>query len=268
MTSDIFLCFHCGTRNHVAEGWQRIGGKCEKCGTAFSPLAKEVPPESESIYRSSTFSSSSLVASFLFKLFALLVIVSILHLPFAGWRGNKERAPLTVEQLELFSTPVERYIDGAPPNWSPEQQVSLPKEATLSTETLPPAVVQRTGVIWNRTALLSMAPFKIETSNGVDYYIKLVDVETNRDAMAFYVAGGKDLEVLVPLGSYKIRYAYGKIWRGEQHLFGPGKLTKVRETLKSFDFNASLEGFKGYTVKLTPQIGSNLPIRSIARSKF
>lgn len=262
MTSDIFLCFQCGTRNHVAEGRQHIGEKCEKCGTAF------FPPESESNYRSSTFSSSSLVGSFLFKLLMLLVIVSMLHLPFAGLRSNKERARLTLEQLELFSAPVEQYIEDASPKWSPGQQATLPKEATLSIEKLPPAVEQHTGVIWNKTALLSRAPFKIQTSNGADYYIKLVDVETNHDAMAFYVAGGKDLEVLVPLGSYKIRYAYGKIWRGEQHLFGPGELTKVRETLKSFDFNASLDGFKGYTVQLTPQTGSNLPIRSIARSKF
>lgn len=267
MTSDIFLCFHCGARNHAAERWQRIGGKCEKCGTALFP-EKEVQPESESNYRSSTFSSSSLLGSFLFKVLALLVIVGMLHLSFAGWRSNKEKTPSAHERLELFSAPVEQHIEGASPEWLPEQQASLSKEARLSIEKFPPAVVQHTGVMWNKTALLSQAPLKIQTSDEADYYIKLVDVETNHDAMAFYVVGGKDLDVLVPLGSYKIRYAYGKIWRGEQHLFGPGKLTKVGETLKSFDFSASLDGFKGYTVKLTPQIGSNLPIRSIARSKF
>ena len=86
--------------------------------------------------------------------------------------------------------------------------------------------------------------------------------------MAIYVVGGQDLEVLVPVGSYKMRYAYGKIWRGEQHLFGPGSLTRVEEALKNSDFLASVDGINGYTVKLILQIGGNLPTRHIARNDF
>ena len=117
----------------------------------------------------------------------------------------------------------------------------------------------KSGVMWNKTGRALRAPFDIKTSAGSDYYIKLVDAETNDDAMAIYVVGGQDLEVLVPPGSYKMRYAYGKIWRGEQHLFGPGELTRAEEALKSLDFLASWSGFNGYTVELIPQIDGNFP---------
>ena len=122
--------------------------------------------------------------------------------------------------------------------------------------------------MWNKMGRSLLAPFGIETSAGSDYYIKLVDAKTNRDAVAIYVVGGQDLEGFVPVGSYKMRYAYGKIWRGEQHLFGSGSLTRAKEALKRFDFLASINGINGYTVELIPQIGGNLPTRDIARDEL
>ena len=189
-----------------------------------------------------------------------------------------------LERLGVFSSTVGQYIESALPKRPPEGEESLtqelppPKEAPFSeappqkdpppTKKLPPKVKQRPGVIWNKTLLLPQAPFEIETDYGTDYYIKLVDAETNDDAMAIYVVGGQDLEVLVPLGYYKMRYAYGETWRGEQHLFGPGDLTTVEEALENFDFNRSFKGFSGYTVRLIPHITGNLPTRHIARDDF
>ena len=72
----------------------------------------------------------------------------------------------------------------------------------------------------------------------------------------------------MPLGSCRMRYAYGKTWRGEQHLFGPGDLTRIEEALESFDFSAALRGLQGYTVKLIPQIGGNMPTKDIPRDKL
>ena len=78
-----------------------------------------------------------------------------------------------------------------------------PSDDLVPTKKLPPPVKQRPGVIWNKTLLLPQAPLEIRTGYGTDYYIKLVDGETNRDAMAIYVVGGQDLEVLVPLVSIR-----------------------------------------------------------------
>ena len=263
------LCFHCGARNHAPEGWGRLRGKCKKCGTALLSSVEEVSSENESSHRSSTFSSSSWVGSFLFKLLVVLIVAGLLHLSFVGWRNNKEIALSTFEQLRAFSSTAGQYIENVLPEWLLKQKERYFPEATpIPIKKSPPPVVQRPGVMWNKTGRSLRAPFDIQTSAGSDYYIKLVDAKTNRDAVAIYVTGGKDLEVLVPPGSYKMKYAYGKIWRGEQHLFGPRGLTRVEEALKRFDFLASWSGFNGYTVELIPQIGGNLPTKSITRDKF
>lgn len=269
MTSEV-LCFHCGARNHVPEGWGRLSGKCKNCGTALLSTARGVAPEPKSNHRSSTSSGSA--SPFLFKLLVVLVVIGMLYLSFVGWR-NKETVLSMLEQLGVLSSTVGQYIESTLPKRPPEQEKSLTEESPPQkdpppTKKLPPAVKQRPGVVWNKTLLLPQAPFKVETDYGTDYYIKLVDAETNDDAMAIYVVGGQDLEVLVPLGYYKMRYAYGKTWRGEQHLFGPGNLTTVEEALENFDFSAALRGLQGYTVKLIPQIGGNLPTRYIARDDF
>ena len=263
------LCFHCGARNHVPEGWARLSGKCKECGTALFAPVKQSSTESESNHRSSTFSSSSWVGSFLFKMLVVLVVVGMLHLSFLEWKDNEERVIPTFEQLGAFSSTTGQYIENVLPQWVLEQKERyFPEAVPVPLKKFPPPVVQSPGVMWNKTERSLLAPFGIQTSVESDYYIKLVDAKTNRDAVAVYVVGGQDLEVLVPVGSYKMRYAYGKIWRGEQHLFGPGSLTRVEEALKSFDFLASVNGINGYTVELIPQIDGNLPTRIIARDEL
>ena len=263
-----FLCFQCGARNHVLKGWGRSKRKCMNCGTTLISLEKEVPPESESNYHGSAFFSSGLFGSFLFKLLVVVIVVGMLDILFIGWR-NKETVLSMFEQSGTSSSTVGQYIESALPQWLLEQKERyFPEPAPIPLKKFPPPVMQSPGVMWNKTGRALRAPFDIKTSAGSDYYIKLVDAETNDDAMAIYVVGGQDLEVLVPPGSYKMRYAYGKIWRGEQHLFGPGELTRAEEALKRLDFLASWSGFNGYTVELIPQIDGNFPTRHIARDDF
>lgn len=38
--------------------------------------------------------------------------------------------------------------------------------------------------------------------------------------MTIFVRGGENVETLVPLGSYYVRYASGTTWYGHDHLFG------------------------------------------------
>ena len=209
------------------------------------------------------------VRSFLFKLFVLLIVVGMAQASFVGWENSKERVITTFEGLGAFSSSAGRYIESVLPEWLLEQKERyFPETPPIPIKKSPPPVVQRPGIMWNRTGRAGRAHFGIKTSVGSDYYIKLVEVKTNRDAVAIYVVGGKDLEVLVPPGSYKMKYAYGKIWRGEQHLFGQGRLTRVEEAVKRLDFLGSWSGFNGHIVELIPQIGGNFPTRDIRRDSF
>ena len=269
MTSRVFLCVHCGARNRVPERWkQRAREKCEKCGAALFPSEEKLLRKRERSRRHWPFSFPRSVSLALSSLFVFLAAIAVLHLSFVGLRDDEGNVRPIPAQLEAFSSTVERYIQNTLPQWLSQQGKFFPEKAPIPIKKLPPPVFQHPGAMWNKTGRSLLAPFGIQTSAGSDYYIKLVDAETNRDAMAIYVVGGKYLEVSVPLGSYKMRYAYGKIWRGEQHLFGPEDLTRIEEALKSFDFLASVDGINGYTVELIPQVGGNLPTHNIARDEF
>lgn len=110
-----------------------------------------------------------------------------------------------------------------------------------------------------------VAPLKIETNYGNDYYIKVVNIANNQEALTAYIAGGEDFEIMMPLGTYEIRYAAGKIWYGTQYYFGPNTTYKADELFKfTFDGNQ----YTGYTVELILQTHGNLSTSYIDPSEF
>lgn len=111
-----------------------------------------------------------------------------------------------------------------------------------------------------------IAPFKIVTKSGSSYYIKLVDSYSNREIMSIYVVGGRSLEVDVPLGSYRLKYASGNVWCGESLLFG--EQTAYGEAQSTFEFSKQGNHISGYTVELIPQSHGNLRTNSIRASEF
>lgn len=52
-----------------------------------------------------------------------------------------------------------------------------------------------------------LAPLKVNTSSGKNYWIKLVDLQSNQELGLFYVQGGFPFETKVPLGRLELRYA-------------------------------------------------------------
>jgi hypothetical protein len=111
-----------------------------------------------------------------------------------------------------------------------------------------------------------IAPFRIVAPSGSNYYAKLVDSATKRDIMSMYVIGGRPLEVDVPLGSYRLKYAYGNVWCGESLLFG--EHTAYSEAQSTFEFSVQGDRLSGYTVELIPQMHGNLRTKSIRASEL
>jgi hypothetical protein len=84
---------------------------------------------------------------------------------------------------------------------------------------------QAAGLMWNRTGLPAVFPLLVKTRPGRDYYMVLADAETGSAALAAYIKGGDFFRVLVPPGTYHVRFAYGLGWQGAERLFGPGDET-------------------------------------------
>lgn len=130
------------------------------------------------------------------------------------------------------------------------------KNFTLVEQELP-----KNGIITNYTGKKAIAPFRIITSKysspTVDnYYIKLIDAKSEQLAVTIFVQSGSTIEVNVPIGTYKIRYAVGEKWYGEKELFG--HFTSYNKSEELLDFID-----KGYYVQ-----GHSLVLYKVANGNF
>ena len=93
------------------------------------------------------------------------------------------------------------------------------------------------------------APLNIITNNsGYHYFIKVVDWTSGNAVLTIFICSGHSVQVDVPLGSYRIKYAAGKKSYGETYLFGSETL--YSEADKKFDFKMRGNQAVGYTVEL------------------
>jgi DnaJ-domain-containing protein 1 len=108
-----------------------------------------------------------------------------------------------------------------------------------------------------------VAPLEIRT-RGQDrhYFVKVVDHVTGEPVATMFVRGGQTAEALVPLGSYRVKYATGETWYGEDYLFGPE--TSYSEAAERFDFVNNGYQYSGYTLELFLQQNGNLQTNRIS----
>lgn len=112
-----------------------------------------------------------------------------------------------------------------------------------------------------------VAPLQIVVpiTAGDNYYVKVVTLE-NQPVKEVFIRAGDAVKIRVPLGTYKVKYAYGKIWYGEKHLFGPG--TRVTEVERNFVFRVENKQNTGYALDLINQDNGNLHSRNISIKDF
>lgn len=102
-----------------------------------------------------------------------------------------------------------------------------------------------------------VAPLEIRTrDHGSHYFVKVADWVTGEPVATIFLRAGQSAETLVPIGTYRIRYATGETWYGEQFLFGPQ--TSYSEADRSFPFTEDGNQISGYTVELFLQENGNL----------
>lgn len=186
--------------------------------------------------------------------FALVIGCALLATYLAP--GSRSSAPRPTQRLQ----PEVPAPTSGTPFFTPSQPAAAPP--------LPPRVHQSGGLMRDYTGGAALAPLTVKTASGLDYYLKLVDAATGRVRQTYYIQGGVPLEVLIPLGTYRMRYASGEVWRGEEALFGPGSLTSYAEAKEVFDFLETADGYSGYTVELIMQSHGNLRTTSIPASAF
>lgn len=246
--SDIYLCFECGTKNRVGSD-NRSGAKCGSCGAyLFQDQARsKTRAVSEKAQAEKKDGSGSGGAQAIFWILVGLVAL-------VGWALYSPGADSKKSVVESNTS-----IPASQP-----ETLSIAQPAPVFDE---PVVSQAPGIIWNKTNKKPEAPFQIITSAGSDYFVKLENAYTGEDAVAVYVNGGRRTSVEVPLGSYRMKYATGKIWYGENHLFGPED-TSFYSSNDIMNFRVQGNYINGYTVELIRQVGGNLETRPISANDF
>lgn len=112
-----------------------------------------------------------------------------------------------------------------------------------------------------------MTPFRIITPPGSRaYVVKLVDAETNEPVMRIFLEAGRTFETLAPIGSFKLKWATGRNWRGENQLFG--SLTDYQEAIEPLVFEANDSGYAGHTVELEAKVDGNMHSDRISPTGF
>ncbi len=109
----------------------------------------------------------------------------------------------------------------------------------------------------------SILEIKLPTYNTDTYYfIKLIDPSTNAVVQSVFLHPGETLDFPVPCGSYKLRYACGTKWYGNEYLFGPyGGYSKSDELI---EFTHEY----GHTISLQATVNGNFSTDSVDFDDF
>lgn len=238
--SKIVSCPNCGQKNRINDNSDSSQAICAKCWTKLDVPKKTVqaPPPPKEPYtpppppkNNNTESSGSD-----FGWVWLLVIGGFIWWVVAQDSGNntKSSAP-----SKSYSKPVPSY-----------PEVAMPYN----------------GAIQMHTNGERVAPFKIQTSAGANYLVKLVSAYSQQPVMTVFVRGGNTVSTEVPLGTYEVKYASGDKWYGYKYLFGPDTGYSKAESLFTFE-NTGYQ-ISGYTITLYRVSNGNLRTSTISPSQF
>jgi len=78
------------------------------------------------------------------------------------------------------------------------------------------------GLLWRDSSLAAVFPLVVKTPPGRDFYLRVEGAGSGHVVLAAGIRGGRFFRVLVPNGGYRLDFAHGTDWRGEEALFAPG----------------------------------------------
>lgn len=106
-----------------------------------------------------------------------------------------------------------------------------------------------------------VAPFTVKSSGSDGYYVYLKSTSYEENDVSFYVVGGKNVEMDVPLDTYELWYCTGETWYGVKDKFG--EKTKNYKADDLFTFYEADGYANGWTVTLYTVSNGNLDTEEV-----
>lgn len=155
------------------------------------------------------------------------------------------------------------WYEGSNSSRTPQRSYSSPQQPAFNE---PPLQLPSSGTIRRYTANQGVAPLEIKTSVGSNYLVKLEKISTGNNMLDVFIRGGSTIEIKVPLGIYRLKYAAGQTWYGYDHYFGPA--TRYSKADSNFRFYDDGYRVSGYTVTLYQVRDGNLSTSRLAAGQF
>jgi hypothetical protein len=213
----------------------------------------------------------------------LVIVVSAWYV---GYRGLGD-APLGALSMQEFVPPKPLPArDSAPPKPLPAHESGPPKPLPAREAVSPRPLSGEAGGVSDPGLASQSAPPEQplpESGEGVFRFdraqasgklrvvpkagqgpmvVKVVNADDARLVCWFLIRAGESAETAIPAGSYRLKFAGGKQWYGEKHLFGPKAYYSA--IVKAISIPADTS----YTLSLTPSPTGTLRENRIGPSDF
>lgn len=149
---------------------------------------------------------------------------------------------------------------------TPVEYTTFPDSEPVVIPSYPQQPLPDSGSIHIYTKKERIAPFEIDATKSGHNPVKLVDADTKEPVLAVFVQEGSRVDLNVPLGTYKVRYASGEPWYGYEYLFGPN--TAYAKADETFSFDMIEDRVRGFTITLYKVENGNLHTSAIAPKEF
>ena len=177
---------------------------------------------------------------------------------------NKSKNIIIAIAITIIASVIFAIINNTGSNSLINSITNTPQAASFSQPEIAPPT---SGIIGMFSTENAIAPFQIITnSNSGNYYVKLVDANNGSIVSTIFIRKGETINVKIPLGSYKMKFATGDTWYGENYLFGPN--TNYYITDNTFNFSINGSTINGFTVNLNGSVAGNLPTNQINKNDW
>lgn len=194
---------------------------------------------------------------------SLLLIIGIIG--FTHWMFQSNSSTSTISSSDKTVNPISKPTSAPLPENYPStstiniaDSISKLEEQINSISKLTPVALPKTGILkkhdlnkyenFGRLRIFLRAPLVnekstlpatcgtqkiLEMKNENHRFIELVDWKSDKIITTAFIRGGDMVEIFVPLGSYKLRYAVGTQWYGEEAMFGSEYMYEMTEGFSS-----------------------------------
>jgi hypothetical protein len=244
----VVTCRHCGTQNRVGKIPRGRKAVCGSCRQVLGGIEEPRPPS-----RSGKISGTA------------WAWIGILAIGLIAWIADASRSSGRKDSSKSGST-TSKPSSYYPTDYSTRSSSSYTPPPPRPVFTEPEQPLPPHGKITWYSAGDPVAPLEIRSSRGSHYVVKLSDYYSGRSVLSVFVHGGSTVNLDVPLGTYKIKYASGDTWYGPEFLFGPD--TSYSKADSSFNFRVIGNQVSGYTLTLYKVVDGNLQTSPISPDEF